>query len=110
MKCLETRRKDGMKWRRYRDEFGVRHETFELPASIVRAIPDLKQKIETANRSSARKQRNARIAAMLKAGDKIAVIALAENISEAQAYRIKLAIENGISTNKARKPRNEDQQ
>ena len=39
MKCLETRtRKDGIKTRRYELEDGRRITTFELPASVIKAV------------------------------------------------------------------------
>lgn len=38
MKCLETRRRNGMKWRRYRTEDGARWIIYEVPASVISLI------------------------------------------------------------------------
>ncbi len=38
MKVLETRRKDGMKWRRYRTADGRTVTTYEVPAPVLRGI------------------------------------------------------------------------
>lgn len=37
-KCLETRRRDGLTWRRYRDADGVIHRTVEIPLSVWRFL------------------------------------------------------------------------
>lgn len=38
MKCLETRRKSGMRWRRYRTDDGRTTNTYELPEAVVSYI------------------------------------------------------------------------
>ena len=35
MKCLETRKRNGMKWRRYRTDDGRTVTTFELPTAVL---------------------------------------------------------------------------
>jgi FixJ family two-component response regulator len=38
MKCLETRQKNGMRWRRYRTDDGRIVTTYELPAAVLSAF------------------------------------------------------------------------
>lgn len=38
MKCLETRRKNGMRWRRYRTDDGRAVRTYEIPEAVVSHI------------------------------------------------------------------------
>ena len=38
MRCLETRRRNGMKWRRYRTEDGAIVTTYEVPVEVLRVL------------------------------------------------------------------------
>ena len=90
MKCLETRRRNGMKWRRYRTEDGAQWITYEVPTSVISLIGRrrLAEELERAERKLARLNRNAKALALLKAGVKPLAVAAELGISEAQARRI----------------------
>lgn len=90
MKCLETRRRNGMKWRRYRTEDGAQWITYEVPASVIGLIGRrrLAEELERAERKLARLNRNAKALALMKAGMKPLAVATELGISEALARRI----------------------
>lgn len=78
MKCLETRRKDGMKWRRYRTTDGRIVTTYELPTQVLRGVTTMTRlrerlaKYESGQKSEARR---ARAKALLAAGWKAVAVA-----------------------------------
>ena len=45
MKCLETRRKNGMKWRRYRTSDNRIVTTYELPTQVLNLSKDLQRRL-----------------------------------------------------------------
>jgi hypothetical protein len=59
MKCLETRKRDGMKWRRYRTDDGRIVTTFEMPTQVVNLSSDLRRRLamwESKQQKLARKE------------------------------------------------------
>jgi hypothetical protein len=90
MKCLETRRRDGMRWRRYRLPDGRTTTTYELPCSVVRGFG--RQRIATGLEQFARAEklraRGKQIDDLIRAGWKPAAVAHEVGVSEtAVRYR-----------------------
>lgn len=90
MKCLETRVRKGMKWRRYRTADGATWTTYEVPVSVISYLSTkaLKAALEAANARLARLDRNARIKAMCAQKIKVVAIAHEEGITEARVRQI----------------------
>lgn len=91
MKCLETRRRNGMKWRRYRTEEGASWTTYEVPIAVVSELgpKTLKESLERAQRKLERLNRNARALRMLSQGIKPLAVAVEVGLSESQVTRIR---------------------
>lgn len=90
MRCLETRRKNGMKWRRYRTEEGARLETYEVPATVIRYLGTavLSEALRRAKEAEDRARRNARMIELFRQGWKVTALASEFRISDAMARRI----------------------
>ena len=88
---METRLRDGAKWRRYRTNDGLRVTTLEVPESVVGEIgaQALKTALERAERKFARRQRNQRALTLLQQGWKPAAVALELGLSESQVRKIR---------------------
>lgn len=91
-RCLETRSRRGMKWRRYKTEDGRTITTYELPCAVLAGsapAAKLSARLESWHRGQARHA--VRIAAedLLVQGTKPAAVAHALNISERHAQRLK---------------------
>lgn len=77
-RCLETRERDGMRWRRYRTEDGRIITTYELPTSVLHGVAPLDRvhaRIVCWMRGQARAARRARIADLLANGWKPEAVA-----------------------------------
>lgn len=85
MKCLETRRRDGMRWRRYRTEDGRTVTTYELPTAVLRAFDrkKLQEALAAHARGEALRTRGKRIDDLILAGWKPTAIAHEIGVSEA---------------------------
>lgn len=90
-RCLETRRRQGMKWRRYKTPEGVTFTTFEVPAQVVGllGVARLKEELERAERTLERKTRNHRALALLARGWKTTAVAHEVGLCDSQVRRIK---------------------
>lgn len=90
MKCLETRRRNGMRWRRYRTEDGASWATYEVPTTVINLISTrrLVEELQRAERKLDRLNRNAKALSMMKAGVKPLAVAYELGISESLARRI----------------------
>ncbi len=85
VKCLETRSRKGMKWRRYRTADGAIWTTYEVPTSVISSMSAarLKALLEGAAKRLDSLNRTARIKARLADKIKPAAIAHQEGVSEA---------------------------
>ena len=95
MKCLETRQRNGMKWRRYRAPDGSTHQTYEVPVAVVGVlgVKRLREELQRAARRQAIRQRNARIRRLLAEGWKPLAIAAEVGLSEAMVRRLRQKFE-----------------
>ena len=78
MKCLETRKRDGMKWRRYRTPDGRIVTTYELPCAVLRgAAPSsrLKKRLSQWENGQRLEARRAKARELLDAGWKPVAVA-----------------------------------
>ena len=77
MKCLETRRRNGMKWRRYRTDDGRIVTTLELPEAVLSAFSSkrLALQIEAWKRGEALRTRQQRMRELIRQGVKPTAIA-----------------------------------
>jgi DNA-binding NarL/FixJ family response regulator len=84
MKCLETRSRDGMRWRRYRLEDGRTTTTYELPASVLRALgmKRIAEKLAKHARGEVLRARGKTIDDLLQKGWKPTAIANETGVSE----------------------------
>lgn len=91
MRCLETRRRDGMRWRRYRTADGVTLATYEVPVEVLRVLGEarLRKELERAARTLERKTRNARALKLLQAGWKVEAVANDVGLCDSQVRRIR---------------------
>lgn len=92
MKCLETRKRDGMKWRRYRTPDGRIITTFELPTTVLLgAAPADKLKARLASFEKAERTRARRVAVLagIAAGTKPLAIADEFGLDPRTVYKIK---------------------
>lgn len=97
MKCLETRtRADGIKSRRYELDDGRRMTTFELPASVIKAIgvKKVQELMQTWQRGEASRARRQKIMEMLEQGIKPTAIAYELGCTDQRVRQIRKEIEN----------------
>lgn len=89
MKCLETRRRGGIKWRRYRTEEGAIIRTGEVPMEVLSELGPkrLAEALERAKRTEHRLRRKARAENLLREGWKPAAVAAEVGLSEAMVRR-----------------------
>lgn len=90
MKCLETRTRKGMKWRRYRTDDGRTVTTYEVPTTVLSTVTSasrLTQALETFARGEQKRARAARMLALVREGVKPAAIAHELGVTE-QAVRL----------------------
>lgn len=90
MKCLETRRRHGMKWRRYRTEDDVIVTTYEVPTAVLGELgwQRLRGALERAERQLARARRTAHAQALLREGWKTVAVAHEVGLCDSQVRRI----------------------
>lgn len=97
MKCLETRtRADGIRSRRYELDDGRRMTTFELPASVIKAIgvKRVQELMQTWQRGEATRARRQKIVEMLEQGIKPTAIAHELGCTDQRVRQIRKEIEN----------------
>ena len=84
MKCLETRRRGGIKWRRYRTEEGAIVRTGEVPIEVLSHLgaARLKEALEKSQRRIDKLKRRAKAENLLRQGWKPTAIAEALGVSE----------------------------
>lgn len=94
MKCLETRQRHGMKWRRYRTDDGRTITTFEVPTAVLSKFSrkQLDAQLQAWTRGEASRARKARVIAQLQAGVKPLAVAAAEGLTETRVYQIRKEI------------------
>jgi hypothetical protein len=77
-KCLETRVKDGLKWRRYRTPTGAVYTTYEIPTEIFHGVVPASKfasRVESWYREQRRKEKRALVERLLREGWKPLAIA-----------------------------------
>lgn len=77
-KCLETRVKDGLKWRRYRTDAGAVYTTYEIPTEVFHGIVPtgmFESRVESWYREQRRKEKRALVERLLREGWKPLAIA-----------------------------------
>lgn len=75
--CMETRKKNGMTWRRYREPDGRFVRTYELPESVLFGLAtraEIAKRLAQFERGEASRARIARIHALLDDGWKPSII------------------------------------
>ena len=89
MKCLETRKRNGMTYRRYALEDGRRISTVEMPVTILRTFSQkaVAEAVDRWKRGEALRSRQAKMKKLIAEGVKPAAIAHELGITE-QAVRI----------------------
>lgn len=88
MKCLETRKRNGMRWRRYLTEDGRIVTTYELPTAVLSLISKkaLADQLAAFERGEARRARAQRMHQLIAEGVKPTAIAHELGVTE-QAVR-----------------------
>lgn len=93
MKCLETRRRHGMRWRRYRTPEGATRTTYEVPEAALRGLGMSKviAAVAAANRGEALREQAARLraAVLARAGVKATAVAHELDCTEARVRQIR---------------------
>ncbi len=99
MKCLETRKRNGMKWRRYVTEDGLRVVTYEVPESVLKYLSraTLSLALKRHNDGLKRRARDAQIHKLLREGWKTTAVASKFNLSDSMVRRIKQGMRDGRS-------------
>lgn len=78
MKCLETRSKNGLRWRRYRTDDGRIVTTYEMPTQVLLSVTTMKRvaaRLEAFKRGQARAELRQKVRERLAAGWKPVAIA-----------------------------------
>jgi len=103
-RCLETRQRRDLKWRRYRSPAGYTFETFEMPTEAIKRFgwARLREEIALAERRHLKLARQARALQLLAEGWKPAAVALETGYSEAHVYRLRYAGKPGAKTHGVR--------
>jgi len=92
MKCLETRQRNGMKWRRYRTADGRTITTYELPEAVLKgAAPaaKLKERLEMWQNGERLRARRHAVLARIEQGLKPLAIADELGLSTRQVQMLK---------------------
>ena len=98
IKCLETRQREGVRYRRYRAEDGSTYATYEVPISVLRAIgmKRVRERIEIFNRGQRQRAqqrgRKVMIEHYLLDGWKPTAIANEVGVSEAYVRKVRQAL------------------
>jgi hypothetical protein len=90
--CLETRLKDGLKWRRYRTPTGAVYTTYEIPTEIFNGIvptSKFESRVESWTREQKRKEKRAKVETLLREGWKPLAIAAEVRWNERTITRIR---------------------
>lgn len=84
MKCLETRKRSGMKWRRYRTDDGRTVTTFELPTSVLSRFSkkQLAESLAAWERGEVQRARQVRMRDLITQGVKPTAIAHELGVTE----------------------------
>lgn len=91
MKCLETRKRDGMKWRRYRTEDGRIVTTFEMPTQVVNLSIDLRRRLAMWESKQKRLALRAQARRLLADGWKTTAVAHHFGLSDSWVRQIRCA-------------------
>ena len=96
MKCLETRKRGAMKWRRYRTDDGRIITTLEIPESVVGGVTTkkkLNERLEGWLRGEKQRTRAELVCKMIKEGIKPLAIADSVGMTERGIYHVKEAMQ-----------------
>lgn len=88
---LDTRMRNGLKWRRYRTAEGEIFTTYEVPCTVLNTLgrARLQAELQRAARQRERDARNARALALLAEGWKPLAVAAEIGLCEAQVRRLR---------------------
>lgn len=92
MKCLETRTRNGMRWRRYLTEDGRRVTTYELPSTVLMGVTTMARiqgRLASWNKAEEQRARQVRIRRQIADGVKPLAIANSEGVSTRYVERIR---------------------
>lgn len=92
-KCLETRSRRGLRWRRYRTSEGTIVTTYELPCAVLDGVAPASRvagRLAAWHRGQARHKQRAAILQALAAGTKPLAIAHALNVSVRWVERLRI--------------------
>lgn len=89
MKCLETRKRDGMKWRRYRTDDGRIVTTFEMPTQVVNLSSDLRRRLAMWESKQQKLARKEKAKELLAAGWKTTAVASHFGLSDSWVRQIR---------------------
>jgi hypothetical protein len=95
MKCVETRTRNGMRWRRYLTDDGRRIVTYELPVTVLlgaTTMGRIQTRLTSYQKAEEQRARRARILRNINAGVKPLAIADVEGISTRHVQRIRKAL------------------
>ena len=92
MKCLETRQRNGMKWRRYRTPDGRTLTTYELPATVLSGVTTmarLRARLEMFEKGEAMRARRQLVLQRIGEGVKPLAIADELGMSTREVQRVR---------------------
>lgn len=90
--CLETRIKDGLKWRRYRTPDGAVYTTYEIPTEVFHGIIPTgmyESRVQSWNRERQRKEKRAIVERLLREGWKPLAIASEVGVVERTVTKVR---------------------
>ena len=100
--CLETRIKDGLKWRRYRTPTGAVYTTYENPTEILHGIVPTgmyESRVQSWNREQQRKEKRALVERLLLEGWKPLAIASEVGVVERTVTKIRKQLKDKADGN-----------
>ena len=92
MKCLETRTRNGLRWRRYQTDDGRRFSTYELPSTVLLGVTSMARvqvRLAKWNKAEEQRTRLSRIRRQLEEGVKPLAVADSEGVSTRYVQRLK---------------------
>ena len=100
--CLETRVKDGLKWRRYRTPAGAVYTTYEIPTEVFHGIVPTgmyESRVQSWNREQQRKEKRALVEKLLLEGWKPIAVAREVGLVERTVTKIRKQLKDKADGN-----------
>ena len=101
-KCLETRVKDGVKWRRYRTPSGVTYTTYEIPTEVFNGVVPASKfapRVRSWYREQQRKEKRAVVERLLAEGWKPSAIAHEVGWTDKTVTKIRVSLKRRVDGN-----------